>query len=54
VTTSFSPTSVTGSGTTDFNLTVARNAPRGTYSIKIKGTSGNLSASTTLTFQIRR
>jgi len=54
VTTSFSPTSVTGSGTTDFNLTVARNAPRGTYSIKIKGTSGSLSATTTLTFQIRR
>jgi len=54
VTTSFSPATVTGSGTTDFYLTVSRSAPRGTYSITIKGTSGSLSASTTLTLQIRR
>ena len=54
VTTSFSPTTVTGSGTTDFNLTVARTAKTGTYSITITGTSGTLSATTTLSFQIRR
>jgi uncharacterized membrane protein len=54
VTTSFSPTTVTGSGTTDFYLTVARTAKTGTYTITIKGTSGSLSASTTLTLQIRR
>jgi kumamolisin len=54
VTTSFSPTTVTGSGTTDFYLTVARTAKTGTYTITIKGASGSLSASTTLTLQIRR
>ncbi|MGP8252143.1 MAG: protease pro-enzyme activation domain-containing protein [Terracidiphilus sp.] len=54
VTTSFSPTTVTGSGTTDFYLTVARTAPTGTYSITIKGASGSLSATTTLSLQIRR
>ncbi len=54
VTGSFSPTSITGSGTSDFTLTVARNAPTGTYPITITGTSGSTSHSTTLTFQIRR
>ena len=54
VTTSFSPSSVTGSGTTDFYLTVSRSARTGTYTITIKGTSGTQSASTTLTLQIRR
>jgi kumamolisin len=54
VTGSFSPTSITGSGTSDFTLTVARNAPTGTYPITITGTSGGVSHSTTLTFQVRR
>jgi subtilase family serine protease len=54
VTGSFSPTSVTGSGTSDFTLTVARNAPTGTYPITITGTSGSTSHSTTLTLQVRR
>jgi len=52
VTGSFSPTSVTGSGSSDFTLTVARNAPTGTYPITITGTSGSTSHSTTLTFSI--
>jgi uncharacterized protein YfaS (alpha-2-macroglobulin family) len=54
VTYSFSPSSVTGSGTTDFNLTVSRNAPTGTSTITIKGTGGGKTATTKLTFQVRR
>jgi kumamolisin len=53
VTGSFSPTSVTGSGTSDFTLTVSRSAPTGTYPITITGTSGSTSHSTTLTLQVR-
>jgi hypothetical protein len=56
VTYSFTPASIgaPGSGTTDFNLTVAKNAPTGTYPITITGTGGGLTHTTTLTFQIRR
>jgi kumamolisin len=54
VTGSFSPTSVTGSGTSDFTLTVSRTAKTGTYPITIKGTSGSTSETTTLTFTVRR
>jgi len=35
-------------------LTVARNAPTGTYPITITGTSGGVSHSTTLTFEVVR
>jgi subtilase family serine protease len=54
VTGSFSPTSITGAGTSDFTLTVARNAPLGTYPITITGTSGGVSHSTVLTFSVER
>ncbi|MGP8174628.1 MAG: protease pro-enzyme activation domain-containing protein [Terracidiphilus sp.] len=54
VTGSFSPTSITGSGTSDFTLTVSRTAPTGTYQITITGTGGGITHSTTLTFQVRR
>ena len=54
VTGSFSPTTVTGSGTTDFTLTVSRTAPTGTYPITITGTGGGVSESTVLTFSVRR
>ena len=56
VTGSFSPVTIAapGSGTSDFTLTVARNAPTGTYPITITGTGGGLTHSTTLTFQVRR
>jgi kumamolisin len=54
VTGSFSPTSVTGSGTSDFTLTVARNAPTGTHVITITGTSGSTSHTATLTFTVVR
>jgi subtilase family serine protease len=54
VTGSYSPTSITGSGTSDFTLTVSRTAKTGTYPITITGTSGSTSHSTTLTFTVRR
>ena len=54
VTGSFSPTSITGAGTSDFTLTVARNAPTGTHAITIAGSSGGTSHSTTLTFSVDR
>ena len=56
VTGSFSPTSIgaPGSGSSDFTLTGARNAPTGTYPITITGTSGGVSHSTTLTFEVVR
>jgi len=54
VTGSFSPASVTGSGTTDFTLTVSRTAATGTYPITITGTGGGLTESTTLTFEVYR
>jgi kumamolisin len=56
VTASFSPASIAapGSGTSDFNLTVARNAKTGTYPITITGTGGGITHTTTLTFEILR
>jgi kumamolisin len=56
VTGSFSPSSIAapGSGTSDFNLVVARTAKTGTYTITIKGTSGTKTATTTLSLQVRR
>jgi kumamolisin len=54
VTGSFSPTSVTGSGTTDFTLTVSKTAPTGTSTITITGTGGGVTKTTTLTFQVKR
>ena len=52
VTGSFSPTSIAGSGTSDFKLSVARTAPAGTYPITITGTYGGTSHTTTLTFEV--
>jgi subtilase family serine protease len=54
VTGSFSPTSVTGSGTSDFTLSVSRSAPTGTSVITITGTSGTTTKTTTLTFSVER
>jgi uncharacterized membrane protein len=56
VTGSFSPSSIgaPGSGSSDFTLTVARNAPTGTYPITITGTSGGVTHSTVLTFEVVR
>ena len=56
VTYSFSPASIAapGSGTTDFNLSVPRNATRGTFPITITATGGGVTKTTTLTFSIER
>jgi kumamolisin len=54
VTGSFSPSSITGSGTSHFTLTVARNAPTGTFPITITGTGGGVTHSTVLTFEVLR
>jgi uncharacterized membrane protein len=55
VTGSYSPTSIAapGSGSSNFTLTVSRNARTGTYPITITGKSGSTTHSTTLTFQVR-
>jgi len=56
VTYSFSPTSIAapGSGTSDFNLTVSKSAPTGTYPITITATGGGVTKTTTLTFEVER
>jgi kumamolisin len=54
VTGSFSPTSITGSGTSDFTLTVSRTAPTGTFPITITGAGGGITHTTTLTFEVVR
>jgi len=52
----FSPATISapGSGSSDFTLTVASNAPTGTYPITIKATSGGVSHSTTFTFRVKK
>jgi subtilase family serine protease len=56
VTYSFTPASIAapGSGRSDFNLSVAENAPTGTYPITITGTGGGITHTTVLTFEIYR
>jgi kumamolisin len=56
VTSSFSPASIAapGSGTVDFNLSVAKTATIGTYPITITATGGGVTKTATLTFQIKR
>ena len=56
VTYSFSPASIAapGAGTSDLNLSVAKTAKTGTYPITITASSGGVSHTTTLTFQIKR
>jgi len=53
VTATFSPTSITGSGTSTLTVTAARNASRGTRTITITGVSGSLSHSTTATLNVQ-
>ena len=48
----FSPSSITGTGTSDFNLTVPSHTPTGTYTVTITGTSGSTSHTTTLTLTV--
>ena len=51
---SYSPTSITGSGTSDFTLKVARTAKTGAYPITVTGTSGTTTHSTTITLTVVR
>ena len=53
VTGTFSPTSVTGSGTSTLTVQAARNASRGARTITITGVSGSLSHSTTATLTVQ-
>ena len=53
VTGTFSPTSVTGSGTSTLSVTAARNASRGARTITITGVSGSLRHSTTATLNVQ-
>lgn len=53
VTASFSPTSVTGSGTSTLSVQVAKQASRGARTLTITGVSGSLNRSTTATLNIQ-
>ncbi|HEY6306572.1 MAG TPA: hypothetical protein VI488_08975 [Candidatus Angelobacter sp.] len=53
VTPTFSPSSVTGSGTSTLSVRVSSRATRGTRTLTITGTSGGLRHSTTLTLTIQ-
>jgi hypothetical protein len=52
-TATFTPTSVTGSGTSTMKVTVQNNATRGTNTLTVKGTSGTLSHTQTVTLVIQ-
>jgi uncharacterized membrane protein len=52
-TATFTPTSVTGSGTSTLKITVQSNATRGTSTLTIKGTSGSLVHTKTVTLVIQ-
>ena len=51
-TATFSPASVTGSGTSTLTITTRNNTPKGTRTLTITGVSGSLSHSTTVTLTI--
>ena len=53
VTATFTPTSVTGSGTSTLRVTVARKATIGSRTLTITGTSGSLSHSTNATLTVQ-
>jgi subtilase family serine protease len=53
VTTSFNPTSITGTGTSTMTITVNRRATTGTRTLTVTGTSGTISHSTTVTLTIQ-
>jgi subtilase family serine protease len=52
VTVSFSPTSITGAGTSTMTITVGSSTLAGTYAITVKGTSGSTTANTTVSLTV--
>jgi len=52
VTAVFSPTSITGAGSSTLTLTVSSTAATGTYAITVTGTSGSLIQTTTVTLTV--
>jgi subtilase family serine protease len=52
VTVGFSPTSITGAGTSTLNLTVASTTATGTYTITVTGTSGSTTETTTVSLTV--
>jgi kumamolisin len=52
VTPGFSPTSITGAGSSTLTLTVSSTAATGTYTITVTGTSGTLTQTTTVTLTV--
>ena len=48
----FSPTSITGAGTSTMTFTVAASVAAGTYSITVRGTSGNTTETTAVTLTV--
>ncbi|HUI81674.1 MAG TPA: hypothetical protein VLY24_27310 [Bryobacteraceae bacterium] len=51
--TTFNPSSLTGSGSSTLTVTTSGRTPSGTYTLNITGTSGSLSHSTTVTFVVQ-
>ena len=52
VTVGFSPTSITGDGTSTLTMTVASSTVAGTYSITVTGTSGSTTETTTVSLRV--
>jgi len=52
VSVTFSPTSITGTGSSTMTMTVASTTVAGTYSIKVTGTSGSIVESTTVSLTV--
>jgi hypothetical protein len=48
----FSPTNLSGSGSSVFGVAISSNTPGGTYTLTITGTGGGLTRSTTVTFGV--
>jgi hypothetical protein len=51
-TASFSPTSVTSSGTSTLKITTAISTPKGNYKVTVTGTSNGVTHSVTLTLKV--